>query len=655
MKKVLLSSLKEHAYPGGILPVKYLMTATVELVENKKVLFVSFFSQSDNPLIQNKNADYRVYIWDNAYLTEILQENGSYKWSKACLGNIIGHWYYGWNNNKAACYTLGERELIAEFLKSKCNKPGDELQVIQTFQQKIMDKKLQARYKAITDKIDAVMDKVPSLPSDFNKWVYNGPFGFSRYVYYKREGKTIRAFCTECKKKMIIPETILTKKTVKHNNAGVCPECGLKIIYKATGKTKHLSDRNNFAIIQKFENDIIVRYFSGSKSYNRDYKKPELSYFENVREIYSFEKGNLQCKRYENAYFLGSGKVRWCNDNGKKDSPKSYLYTRNLSLVLKDTKWKYSCLYELAKEVAGVRIDAFLADYIAYPGIEYLIKFKLYNFVDDKLSTSFGRNWSGINFKGKGIKEIFGIEKHIFMQMQRLNLGTEGLSLLKFAFKKGIAFTDQEIRWVAKNEAENSIITLLDYSTPHKIIKYAKKQSNSRYSIHNVLSEWCDYIGQCKELKFDLTNTFVLYPKDLIEKHEEYSLLADASKLKQFNAKVKEAYTIMNETCTYSNKEYLIRPAKDVFEIVKEGHKLRHCVGSTQYSQGVANGQRAIFFVRKADQPEIPFYTLDLNLKSFKITQCYGYKNCYMTKEVESFVNRWHKVLTKKKVKGKVA
>lgn len=363
----------------------------------------------------------------------------------------------------------------------------------------------------------------------------------------------------------------------------------------------------------------------------------------------------LKWKRYEHTYFLGSGKVRWCNDTGKIDSLKSYLYTRNLNSVLKNTKWKYSCLYEFAKKVAGVQIDAFLTDYIKYPGIEYLIKFKLYNFVDDKLSIYFARNWNDVNFMGKGIKEIFGIEKHIFTQMQRFNLGSEGLSLLKSAFEKGIAFTDQEIKWIVKNKAESIIIPLLDYSTPHKIMKYAKEQSNSKYCVHNVLMNWCDYIEQCKNLKFDLNNTFVLYPKNLKEKHEEYSLLADAEELKIFDGKVKEVYEKLSRIATYSSKDYIIRPAKDVLEIVKEGHKLRHCVGSIQYSQGIANGQRAIFFVRKVKEPETPFYTLDLNLITFSITQCYGYKNSCMNKEVEIFVNRWHKSLTKKKVKGKVA
>ena len=42
-------------------------------------------------------------------------------------------------------------------------------------------------------------------------------------------------------------------------------------------------------------------------------------------------------------------------------------------------------------------------------------------------------------------------------------------------------------------------------------------------SYRNVLLQWKDYISFCEELGYDLKNTFVLFPKNLWEAHDEAS------------------------------------------------------------------------------------------------------------------------------------
>jgi hypothetical protein len=61
-----------------------------------------------------------------------------------------------------------------------------------------------------------------------------------------------------------------------------------------------------------------------------------------------------------------------------------------------------------------------------------------------------------------------------------------------------------------------------------------------------------------------------------------------------------------------------------VAELKAEGKALHHCVGT--YAERVANGSTNIFFIRKAEQPDTPYYTLEIG-QNGSIVQCRGNKN----------------------------
>ena len=66
---------------------------------------------------------------------------------------------------------------------------------------------------------------------------------------------------------------------------------------------------------------------------------------------------------------------------------------------------------------------------------------------------------------------------------------------------------------------------------------------------------------------------------------------------------------------------------------------MHHCVGT--YKEKHAEGRSAIFFIRRASEPEKPWYTLELNLKEMTVIQNRGKRNCARTEEVESFEKAW--------------
>ena len=81
-------------------------------------------------------------------------------------------------------------------------------------------------------------------------------------------------------------------------------------------------------------------------------------------------------------------------------------------------------------------------------------------------------------------------------------------------------------------------------------------------------------------------------------------------------------------------------------ELTAEGKDLHHCVGG--YIRDMAEGETAIFFLRKANEPDKPFYTLELQKK--RVIQCRTEHNASYDRnpDVKNFVDMWMEKIVKK-------
>lgn len=154
---------------------------------------------------------------------------------------------------------------------------------------------------------------------------------------------------------------------------------------------------------------------------------------------------------------------------------------------------------------------------------------------------------------------------------------------------------------------------------PEKIGNYLKRQEASVHIYR-------DYLGECERLGYDLSDEMVLFPKNLIEKHAETSAIYRHQISPEIEEKAeKRAADLKKAGAEYRHGRLMIRVPKNCKEIVTEGAKLSHCVGN--YAKNHAEGYTTILFIRKRNDPETPFFTLEINMKSGEIEQCYGYKN----------------------------
>ena len=67
----------------------------------------------------------------------------------------------------------------------------------------------------------------------------------------------------------------------------------------------------------------------------------------------------------------------------------------------------------------------------------------------------------------------------------------------------------------------------------------------------------------------------------------------------------------------------------------------------------VISGATIILFIRKKDEPDKPFYTLNLDPKDYHQIQCRGLYNCDTTKEIDRFLAKYRKEVISKLKRSK--
>ena len=148
-----------------------------------------------------------------------------------------------------------------------------------------------------------------------------------------------------------------------------------------------------------------------------------------------------------------------------------------------------------------------------------------------------------------------------------------------------------------------------------------------------------------------MRNEFNLFPKDFINAHDEmskqYIKFRDKQAIeetKRFNhllAKLKKE-TEEAEAMKLDVAGLFIRLPNRLEELKVEGEALHHCVGT--YMEKVRKGETMIFFIRKKEEPDKPFYTLEWR---GKVIQCRGSHNCDMTPEVKAFTKVFEEKMKK--------
>ena len=184
-----------------------------------------------------------------------------------------------------------------------------------------------------------------------------------------------------------------------------------------------------------------------------------------------------------------------------------------------------------------------------------------------------------------------------------------------------------------------------------KVAQYLADQ-NRTWKVHNKLRDYLDYYDQCRELELDWSRKRNRFPVNFEKTHRELSKrLAERQKAID-EAKYQNAVKVLYDTAAgrYEDDNFCIMIPATGEEIREEGRQQHHCVGG--YVDKVLRKECFIVFLRKKEEPDKPFYTVELS-RDLNIRQCRGLRNCSQTPEVKAFVKKWTMAMETEKKKEK--
>lgn len=622
---------------------------SMRIIDNagSQTLMTTIFNADHQPMA-------RIFMDDYKWITHFTEADGRNEISEGKFDWIC------WNRDKFygnfVTDEQSEREADKFFKTYKKDKsPIDRLEAYQIDTEKRV---LEERYDRIRKSADNVMLLIRPLPKDFEKWVNEEALFESRYIFYDyKKGRTFMdGYCTVC-------NTDVKVKKPHHNQPGRCPHCGKKIIYKAQRISTEVWNETDVAYIQSLKGGWVVRYFRVTKSYYGcsgmySFRNPRLYIHEDCRE---FDTDELQ-KIYRWDNFKQTGKYMFCEDpySSHHNGGGYYLYTRNLKAIFKrdNSFLQYFPLSQLVKNGALMNVHDILTEPLRHPQLEFLAKLKLYNLTAGLINHNTYEHT--LNLSAKGM-QVIGVEKNDLKALQQINPTIGELQIFKATRKYGLPAVKEVVRWIRENKGITiaQVNRLLHFTTTHRAIRYLNEQGErvinkeivkSRYSweadryrytkITDVCQAWLDYLDNCRRLRYDLKNEFVIFPLHLTQAHDEASKTVEKNKKKYRNQDIADQREEYDCIYRWKTKSLLIRAPKDADEIIAEGQKLHHCVGS--YVDKVAARETVILFIRNVKEPDKPFCTLEF--LDGRVNQCYGHHDTKIPPEVQKFVDAWLRV-----------
>lgn len=454
------------------------------------------------------------------------------------------------------------------------------------------------------------MDNYSKLP---NKWA---EFVRKQEEYHnliiKEKGKCT---CTNCN------YTFTSKKKV--NQIEKCPNCKNSFLIKR-GTLTYYKFEDYLAILDKVNDTLVIRYFELFSSYNKRNKQSEFN-----RSIVEFARvipneydcvfvndrvSKCQCYIHIN-HLYNPGKWRLYTRSYSLIS-NAIIYPYNMKSILKDTQYKYSMLWDLAKHSGYINLERLLEDALYYPSIEMLIKMKLY-----RLTLEARKFVSKGNFEKR-----FGVPRDFYSFMKRHNITYKQLEILQLLKEKDI----KKIKYL-ENFNVSDLQDISRYISINRFIRYAKSRHRK---VQTYLYK--DYLKFASFLGFDLKNNKYAFPKDLRTEHdkleEQYEIQSEEL-IKQ--AIVKRGQELSKNT--YKNNKFIVFPAHTLSDLIDESKQQHNCVRT--YAEDYAAGDCDIYFMRDIKNKDKSLVTVEVKHNNV-VQSRIKYNESPNKKQVE-FLDKW--------------
>ena len=533
---------------------------------------------------------------------------------------------------------------------------------ISLFQDSIRKNRIQRKYDRIKESASQEMIEIRDIPKAVKNWIDETVMKDSRYMFYDYTGKKkTTARCSHCGKSIFI-------ESPKRDQKVTCTECKKVCTAKPRKAYRNSSgfrDHKIVAYLQPLKNgDFCVRMLSVEYSFI-DSEIPIKIITEQQRRIMEFTNGSLRERSvYSHDPTYAGGDWRREENIRYNRYNRYFIYPGTLNKIFRNQPNfnKYHIDYsKIARLCNQINIEGL---YFSTNNIEFLM-----NLVNNKLTQlaqsliiCCGRNGSlyqieQFKINEGSLRKGCGITKDDLRHLKIINPDITELNMY-FEYKEtGRRIDTAELKdflTIAKAMGINSAFMkkVLKHSSLKQFCKFVKRLesehyfSTKKYSWHNpyydFVSDYKDYLSYIALLEYDLKDKNVLYPKDFKKAHDDADkIITDNEFSKGELPQIARQFEKYNKLFGYQTDKFIITPPTRHKDVKWEGRLLKHCVAT--YAQRIAKEETIILFIRRKEQPDEPYFTLNLNPQNYSIIQCRGFKNCGYPAEVKKFMDEWYK------------
>lgn len=632
----------------GVLHVEscpYIIRTAVRNIAGQRIL-VLYIYQRESILAGSIKPRWVMFHSRDDFATLSFREDAKATWQCSTLGSLDR---IGGFDSKCAFYRQQDESRVARFCK--CERGA--ISMLGYLQRLISYRKeLERKWKKQRAIIDR-MKYVPVLPRDLNGFIHREVM--PQYIFYDYQRKAPgHAYCTACRHEVRIA-------AAKHNTSGLCPRCKKKITFKCRGRRGRIFDRETVQVLQKAEgNGLVLRIIKVYRSFADSDIPNHFEIWENARQFITLSSsGQCSVDAYYYHYKAGYDLTPWCNgyrpvfDRWKYNftaDMSGALYQRNLSDTLKDTPWAYSQLEAFSGIASFSGVATFLSAYIKRPKIEHLIKMKLYRLVSGIIYGGYSYSaLQAINFNGENMRAILGIDRPYFPLLRELNPSIDQLHLIRQLLQADHKPSTEQIKWFIASKISNADAAkeLLAHMSVHKLQRYVEQQFAPEdeaalkrvdyYKMNTLITDYHDYLCMCKELQYDVKNSFILFPRELKAAHDSVAKTLKDKRTAEHEKAIAGSFDEWQKRYQYQSKELMMIPPHSAKEIVDEGAALHHCV--RLYVKNVAEKKSVILFVRSVDEPDKSLCTVEV--KDGQVTQARGFDNKEPPAQITAFIEQW--------------
>jgi len=466
----------------------------------------------------------------------------------------------------------------------------------------------------------------PDYPADLAKYCDLHVFPHS-YIFINKAVKGKRdGICGHCRKKFKVD------KAVRAGSMGKCPKCGRSAKYRGAWLKSTVLDKANICIAAKVDGQLLLRWAYVYREYSAGDPKSKYDFVDCFYNLYLHTTKGPTIYSYALLSLMGCGWNWFRKKNETVNYEETHIYTANLAEVFGDSYYHVN-LQEGLYGAGEISFPRLLDNLKNNPATEYLFKLGL---------TKLAASSDVLDIQGGNFCEVFGVNKQYMPLYRRHNVTRFEIKVVEasrtwVSDEMFIKFRALQLEW-----SLDIISDLLETMSFERFVNYFTKQFVlTRWKKADRLLTWYrDYISMSKSLGVDLTKKSVQFPKCIKTAHDlvtpRFNEITYAVEDANFAQATEKLYTGMKE---YAKDGYcIVFPTKRT-EFITEGQSLNHCVGSDTYYQNHLKGIRMVFFVRRAEAPDKPFYTLEIDMRALRIMQLYGFGDSSATAEVRKFAN----------------